>query len=82
MRVFKTRAFQRCLSKQNLTNEKLLDAVMEIEMGLVDANLGGNLLKKRIALPGRGKRGSVHTLLAVKYGDKAFFLYGFEKKST
>ena len=79
MRVFKTKAFQRWLNKQALTNEALTEAVSEIEQGLVDANLGGFLYKKRVALPGRGKRGSTRTLLAVKHGSKAFFLYGFEK---
>lgn len=79
MRVFKTRAFQKWLSKQPLTDEMLSKAVSEIDRGLVDASLGGSLFKKRIALPGRGKSGSVRTLLAIKHGYKAFFLYGFEK---
>jgi hypothetical protein len=79
MRIFKTRAFQHWLSKLSLVDESLINAVYEIEQGNVDANLGGNLYKKRVALPGRGKRGSVRTLLAVRHGDKAFFLYGFEK---
>ena len=79
MRVFKTKAFQRWFNKQLLTNEDLLNAVSEIEAGLVDANLGSFLYKKRIAAQGRGKRGSVRTLLALKQGDKAFYLYGFEK---
>ena len=78
MRIFKTKAFQRWFNKQLLTNEDLLNAVSEIEAGLVDANLGSCLYKKRIAAQGRGKRGSVRTLLAVKQGDKSFF-YGFEK---
>ena len=43
MRVFKTKAFQRWLNKQSLTNEDLSKAVSEIELGLVDANLGGFL---------------------------------------
>jgi len=79
MRVFKTRAFQRWMNKQPLTNEALRAAITEIDNGLVEANLGGFLYKKRLALPGRGKRGSVRSLLAVKRADKAFFLYGFEK---
>ena len=79
MRVFKTKAFQRWFNKQLLTNEDLLNAISEIEVGLVDANLGSFLYKKRIAIKGRGKRGSVRTLLALKRKDKAFFLYGFEK---
>jgi hypothetical protein len=57
----------------------LFEAVAEISRGLVDANLGGHVVKKRVALGGRGKSGSVRTLLAFKLNDKAFFLYGFAK---
>jgi hypothetical protein len=46
--------------------------------GLVDAELGGHVVKKRVALPGQGKRGA-RTLLAFNRGDKAFFIYGFAK---
>jgi hypothetical protein len=47
--------------------------------GLVDADLGGHLFKKRIAAPGRGKRGGVRVLVGTNLGDRWFFLYGFEK---
>ena len=47
--------------------------------GLVDADLGGGVFKKRVALPGRGKRGSVRTLLATNRNDRWFFVLGFEK---
>ena len=57
----------------------LRDAVAEMECGLIDVDLGGGLFKKRIALPGRGKRGSVRTLIATNKGDRWVFLYGFEK---
>ena len=50
-----------------------------MEQGLVDANLGGHVVKKRVALPGRGKRGSTRTLVAFKQRDKAFFIYGYAK---
>ena len=50
-----------------------------MEQGLIDARLGGQVVKKRVALPGRGKRGSTRTLVAFKQGDKAFFIYGFAK---
>lgn len=45
----------------------------------MDADLGGGIVKKRIALPGRGKRGSTRTLLATNCNDRWFFVYGFEK---
>jgi hypothetical protein len=47
--------------------------------GLVDANLGGGVYKKRIAMPGRGKRGSARVLLGTNRGTRWFFLFGFEK---
>jgi len=50
-----------------------------MEQGLIDANLGGGVVKKRLALPGRGKRGGARTLVATNKGDRWFFLFGFEK---
>ena len=50
-----------------------------MESGLIDAALGGQVVKKRVALPGRGKRGGARTLVALKQRDKAFFIYGFAK---
>jgi hypothetical protein len=50
-----------------------------MEQGLIDAHLGGQVVKKRVALPGRGKRGSIRTLVAFKQDDKAFFIFGFAK---
>jgi len=47
--------------------------------GLIDADLGGGVVKKRIALPGKGKRGSTRTLLATNRRDRWFFVFGFEK---
>lgn len=47
--------------------------------GLIDADLGGGFYKKRVALPGRGKSGSVRTLLASNRQDRWIFMFGFEK---
>lgn len=47
--------------------------------GLVDADLGGHIVKKRIALPGQGKRGGARTIVATKMANRWFFLYGFGK---
>lgn len=78
-RVFKTRVFARMMRKSDLTNAALCGAVQEMIDGLVDADLGGGVLKKRVALPGRGKRGSTRTLLASNRGNRWFFLFGYEK---
>ena len=81
MRIFKTRAFSKWAAKEGLGDDALLSAVGEIELGLVDADLGGHVVKKRVSLAGRGKRGGARTLLAYRVGDKAFFVYGFAKNS-
>jgi len=52
-----------------------------MEHGLIDADLGGHVIKKRVAIGGKGKSGGVRTLLAYKFGDKAFFVYGFAKSA-
>jgi hypothetical protein len=79
MQAFKTRAFGRWADGEGLDDEVLAAAVTEMEAGLIDARLGGQVVKKRVALPGRGKRGSARTLVAFRRGEKAFFVYGFAK---
>ncbi len=79
MRIFKNKAFNKWAGKEGLNDEVLRNAVTEMEQGLVDADLGGHVFKKRVAIAGRGKSGGARTLLAYKVGDKAFFIYGFAK---
>lgn len=62
-----------------MDDDLLLHAVEEMVNGLIDADLGGGVFKKRIALPGRGKSGSTRTLLATNRNDRWIFMYGFEK---
>lgn len=47
--------------------------------GLIDAELGGHVYKKRVPMPGRGKRGGARTILGSNLGHRWFFLFGFEK---
>ena len=79
MRIFKLKSFSRWAEKHDLTDAALKRAVEEIAAGSVEANLGSNLYKKRIATKGRGKSGSVRTILAYSAGNKTFYLYAFEK---
>lgn len=78
-RVFKTRHFSRWMRKTGLADTALCAAVDEMVRGLVDADLGGGVVKKRVPLPGRGKSGSTRTLVATNKGSRWFFLFGFEK---
>ena len=50
-----------------------------MQTGLIDADLGGGIIKKRVALPGRGKRGSTRTLLVTNRDDRWIYVFGFEK---
>ena len=47
--------------------------------GLIDADLGGKVYKKRVPMPGRGKRGGARTIPGSNLGHRWFFLFGFEK---
>lgn len=79
MQIYKIKSFSKRTVKEGLTDQQLFVAVIEIKKGLVDAHLGGNVFKKRIALSGQGKRGGARTLLAYQAGSKVFFIYGFAK---
>jgi hypothetical protein len=78
-RVFKTRHFHRWMRKTELTDAALCQAVKEMAAGLIDADLGRGVVKKRVGLAGRGKRGGARTLLATNRDDRWFFVFGFEK---
>jgi hypothetical protein len=78
-RVFKTRYFTRWLRKTELSDAALCQAIVDMAQGLIDADLGGGLVKKRVALPGRGKSGGARTLVATNKGSRWIFVFGFEK---
>lgn len=77
-RLFKTRTFNRWCATE-LTDQSLCNAVNEMKRGLIDARLGGDVFKKRIAIPGRGKRAGARTLIASHLKDRWFFIFGFNK---
>src|SRR5215472_10228570 len=49
------------------------------EKGQVDADLGGGVIKQRIARPGQGKSGGYRTIIFFRRSDRAVFAYGFAK---
>ncbi len=79
MRIFKTKRFHKWTVREKLSDIAIKQAVKEISEGLVDADLGGHVYKKRIGLQGQGKRSGVRTILAFKIGKRVFFIYGFSK---
>jgi len=79
VRIFKSKWFVKFALKQNISNTALRQAIEDIEAGNIDADLGGGVIKQRIARPGKGKSSGYRTIILYKQSDKAFFVYGFAK---
>ena len=79
MRAFKTKSFARWARKAGVTDQLLLEAVDEMEAGLLEARLGGSLFKKRLARSGAGKSKGFRAIVAGTPDDRWVFLYGFGK---
>ena len=79
MRIFKTKAFARFARGALMTDKVLRAAVARAERGLVDADLGGGVIKQRIARRGAGKSGGFRTIILFRAGTRAFFVHGFAK---
>ena len=81
MRVYKTKPFARFQRRERISDETLCTAVFDAEAGLIEADLGGGLIKQRVARPGSGKRGAYRTVIAYRKETRAFFLLGFAKSA-
>ena len=81
VRVYKTKNFEKFADKERISDESLRNAVDEIGAGLVEAELGGNVFKKRLAIEGRGKRGGARSIVAYKASERCFFILGFAKSN-
>ena len=79
MRTFKTKAFARFARRERIGDRALCDTVDRIAEGLIDADLGGGVIKQRIARKGRGHSGGFRTIVLLRRGELAFFVYGFAK---
>jgi hypothetical protein len=79
VRVFKAKPFGRFAKKAGIDDSALCMAIRDAEKGLLAADLGGGVVKQRIARPGRGKSGGFRTLIAFRRGSRAVFVHGFAK---
>jgi hypothetical protein len=79
MRVYKIKSFARFQRRERIGDTALVDAILAAERGLVGADLGGGLIKQRIARQGQGKSGGFRTLIAYRRNERAVFLFGFAK---
>jgi hypothetical protein len=81
IRIFKNGWFDRFARKERLDDSALREAIARAEGGLVDADLGGGVIKQRVARPGKGRSGGYRTLILFRQGDRAIFAFGFAKSA-
>ena len=79
MQTFKTKAFARFAAREGLEDAALCEAMRRAREGLIDADLGGGVIKQRIAREGGGRSGGFRTIVLFRRGALAFFVYGFAK---
>lgn len=79
MRLFKTKGFARFTRQERIADSSLYEAILRAEQGLVDADLGGGLIKQRVARRGQGRSGGFRMIVAYRVMKRAVFLYAFAK---
>ena len=78
--MYKNKFFARFAKKARITDTELWKAAQLANQGLIDADLGGGVVKQRIARAGGGKSGGSRSIILFRKNDRAVFVYGFEKK--
>ena len=79
MRIFKTKLFARFARRERISDAHLREAVERAERGLIDADLGGGVIKQRMARAGQGRSSGFRVLLAYRPDTRSVFLFGFAK---
>ena len=80
MRVYKTKPFARFANHAGLHDDTLCEAIRRADRRVVDADLGGGVIKQRIARKGQGKSGGFRSIVLFRQRERSFFVYGFAKK--
>ena len=81
MPIYKLKSFARFARAEDIDDGSLAEAVERAARGLIDADLGGGLIKQRIARKGQGRRGGYRVMVAFRAADFAVFLFGFAKSA-
>ena len=81
MAIYKLKVFARFARSEKIDDATLAEAVERAGGGQVDADLGGGLIKQRVARKGQGRRGGYRVLIAFRSGDFAVLLFGFAKSA-
>ena len=81
MRVFKSKQFARFAAQEDIHDALLCDAIKRASDGLIDADLGGGVIKQRLAREGQGRSGGHRSIILFKKAERAIFAYGFAKNA-
>jgi hypothetical protein len=79
VQIFKTKWLVRFARRERITDRSLSEAIDRAARGLIDADLGGGIIKQRVARQGQGRSGGYRTVIAYRAGARAVFLYAFAK---
>ena len=79
MRVFKTRGFARFARRERIKDDRLCEAVARAERGLIDADLGGGVIKQRVPRKGQGRSGGFRVIVVYRTSSRTVFIDGFAK---
>jgi hypothetical protein len=79
VQIFKTKWFARFARHERITDDSLREAIERAEQGVIDADLGGGLIKQRVARLGRGRSGGYRMIVGYRVKSRAIFLLGFAK---
>jgi hypothetical protein len=79
MKQLMTKQFSKWVTKQRIPKTELIKVIQAVKAGNFEANLGGQIYKKRIRFKGKGKSGSGRTIVCYKKKDRIIFIHGFAK---
>ena len=79
LRIFKTKGVGRFARRERIADTSLREAIERAQRGVIDADLGGGLIKQRVARAGQGRSSGFRMIVAYRAMGRAVFLYGFAK---
>ena len=79
VQVYRTKGFTRFARRQRIEDDALCEAIARAKRGLIDADLGGGVIKQRIPRPGQGRSGGFRTIVLFRKETRAVFVDGFAK---
>jgi hypothetical protein len=82
MRVFKNKPFARFARKNDISDADLCKAIQDVDRGLIGADLGGGVIKQRLARRGSGKSGGFRVLIIFRARKRAIYVHGFAKNDV